>query len=113
MVDGATEMEAVGDGGGGGGGGGGGAAFFLHAPSIRRALRAKISTTHFIRECFTWFLLRPRRARRSYVLFPTPIRLGITPRKSQLLKFLAGRQHAPDLQTSGTIRLKHYMPSIR
>src|SRR5579864_9070304 len=103
MVAGATEMEAVGEGGGGGGGGGGGAAFFLHAPSIRRALRAKISTTHFILCCFTWFLLRPRRARRSYVLFPTPIGLGISPGKSQLLKFCTVRQHAPYLQTPGAI----------
>jgi hypothetical protein len=47
-------MEAVGAGGGGGGGGGGGAAFFLHAPSIRRALRLIISTNHFILDCFTF-----------------------------------------------------------
>src|SRR6516164_5895216 len=102
MEFGFADSDAVGAGGGGGGGGGGGATFFLHAPSRRRALRLSIRTNHFPLDCFTWFLLGPQRSpprgtRRSYVLFPTPIGLGIVPGECQLLNFASIRQHAPDL----------------
>src|SRR5215472_13455437 len=117
MLLGSIEIEAVGAGGGGGGGGGGGVFFLPHAPSIKAALRATINTSHLIPDCFTFIPPAtpklPPRARRSYLLFPTPIRLGVAPRKRQLLNLGSVGKHAPDLQASGTIRLKHNVPSVR
>src|SRR5579863_1532756 len=122
IVFGSTEIEAVGAGGGGGGGGGGGAAFFPHAPSVRRAPSAIINRIHFILSCFTLYFLpaTPIIAGQTKsfgfctdLLFPTPIRLRVASSKSQLLNFGAVGQHAPDLQASGAIRLKHDVPIIR
>src|SRR5580704_6449569 len=116
MELGLAESDAVGAGGGGGGGGGGGAAFFLQAPNTKRALSPRTSKYHFI-DCFTLLFppatpkLRPG-ARRSYLLFPTPVRLRVVPSKSQLLNLRTVRQHGPDLQAPGTIRLKNDMPPI-
>src|ERR1700757_381218 len=126
MVFGLTEIEAVGAGGGGGGGGGGGVAFFLQAPSMIMALKASIKKNHF-RLSFTF---NPpgipnevrNQTKYGYVLpglfmsdslFPTPIRLRITTGKRQLLNFCSIRQHRPDLQAAGAIRLEHDVPAIR
>src|ERR1700733_2963041 len=118
MVLGLTEIEAVGSGGGGGGGGGGGVAFFLQAPNIITAPSMTTSANHFMRRCFTLFLLRPKRLASQgsdevYLLFPTPIRLGIAPCESQLLDLTTVRQHAPNFFLTGPARLKNKMPSIR
>src|ERR1700722_2341609 len=113
-----TEIEAVGSGGGGGGGGGGGVAFFLQAPSIITAPSMTTSANHFIRLCFTFIppatpRLAPQGSDEAYLLFPTPIRLRIASRKSQLLKLGAVRQHGPNLFLAGAAGLKHNMPIIR
>ena len=112
-----TEIEAVGAGGGGGGGGGGGTTFFLHAPSRRRALRLSIRTNHVLLYCFTWFLLGPQRSPprgpdEVMWLFPTPIGLRIMPSERQLLNLGSSPQHAPDLEGTRPVGLKHYMPSV-
>src|SRR5580693_4428826 len=118
MELGLTEMEAVGAGGAGGGGGGGGAAFFLQAPSVITALSAIISRNHFIFCCFTLFPPcdpkgSPWGQTKRYLLFPTPIGLGVVARKSQLLHFSAVGQHCPDFFFSRPDGLKHDVPSIR
>src|SRR5258708_20556617 len=46
-------------------------------------------------------------------LFPTPVGLGITTGKSQLLNFSTVGQHHPDFFFAGTAGLKHDVPRIR
>src|SRR5712671_1311149 len=46
-------------------------------------------------------------------LFPTPVGLGITTGKSQLLNFGAVGEHHPDFFFAGTAGLKHDVPRIR
>src|SRR5258708_3511723 len=118
MVFGSTEIEAVGAAGGGGGGGGGGTAFFPQAPSINKAPRAQMRRSHFILCLFT--IVPPYDPEGSpsgsdevYLLFPTPIRLGVASGKSQLLNFGAVGQHRPDFFLARPAGLKHDMPSIR
>src|SRR5258708_28209894 len=45
-------------------------------------------------------------------LFPTPVGLGITTGKSQLLNLSAVGQHHPDFFFAGTAGLKHDVPRI-
>ena len=98
-----TEMEAVGAGGGGGGGGGGGTFFFPQAPSARRAPSAydQQKPLHALLLHF-YFLPATLEASpgsdEAYLLFPTPIRLRVASRKSQLLHLGPVGQHRPDLQ---------------
>src|SRR5258708_39581739 len=102
MVFGSTEIEAVGAAGGGGGGGGGGTAFFPQAPSVNKAPRAQMRRSHFIFCVFTFVPPcnpegSPPESDEVYLLFPTPIRLGVASGKSQLLNLGAVGQHRPYL----------------
>src|SRR5271169_3236723 len=112
-----TEMEAVGAGGAGGGGVGGGIFFFPQALSASTAPSATMSRDHLILCCFTLFppcdpRSLPPGSDEAYLLFPTPIGLGVASRKSQLLHLAAVGQHGPDFFFARAARLKHNMPAI-
>src|SRR5579872_5440372 len=97
MVSGLTEIEAVGAAGGGGGGGGGGAAFFLQAPSIMNAPRARTVAMYLVCLC-------------SVVLFtidpPTSPKSNFEFRRSGLIKFQLRISHIGQFDLKAPVRIE-------